>query len=69
MIVVPAFSAAPAAPVGPPVAVPPVLAALAKVTADPSQLGAAVGQVTAAAAVKVPLPQVNVEVAVTPAAP
>jgi len=69
MIVVAAASVAPAAPVGPPVASPPDLAALASVTADPSQVGAALGQTTVAAAVKVPLPQVNVEVAVTPAAP
>ena len=45
MIVVPPASVALATPV-PPVAVPPVLAALASVMLVPSQVGAAVGQVT-----------------------
>jgi len=69
MIVVAAASVAPAAPV-PPVAVPPVLAAVASVTADPSQVGAVVGQVMGPpVSVKLPLPHVHVEVAVVPAAP
>jgi len=70
MIVVAAASLAPAAPVGPPVAVPPDLAAVASVTADPSQVGAVVGQVMGPpVSVKLPLPHVHVEVAVVPAAP
>jgi len=67
MIVVPSASAL----VAVAVAVPPVLAALSRATPVPSQVaaaGAEVGQVTDAAGVKVPLPQVNVEVAAAPPA-
>ena len=59
MIVFPIVSVAPGAPAVPPLAVPPVLAALASAMAVPSQVGAAVGQVTADSSTKTPVaPQV-----------
>ena len=69
MIVDPLASVAPAAAGGVPVAVPPVLVALASVRADPSQVGAVAGQVTAEPSVKVPLPHVYVAVAAAAPAP
>ena len=54
-IVFPLVSVVPAAAGGVPVAVPPLLAALVSVMADPSQVGAVVGQVTAASSTKTPV--------------
>jgi len=70
MIVEASASVPPAAPVGPPVAVPPDLAALARETLVPSQVaavGAEVGHVTAESSAKTPeLPHVYVVVAAVP---
>ena len=62
-------SVAPAAPVGPPVAVPPERAASAKVSLLPSHVGALAGQAPSVVANAPLRPHVLVAVAKLPAAP